>query len=122
MVQQLQLQKDAVGEGALASAHEDRHEEEVALVHQPRPERAGGKVGAPDGEVSCRLRLELADRVGVEVALDPRPGGGGRLQGPRVDDLLGRPPDVREVRMTRDCSAELGSVPQPAIVSYIRRP
>ncbi len=37
LVQQLELQADVVGEGLLAAADHDGHEEQVALVDQARP-------------------------------------------------------------------------------------
>jgi hypothetical protein len=67
------LQADVVREGALAASHENRREEQVAFIDQPGPERMRGKLGTAHGEVTSRRRLEVADRVRVEVALDPRP-------------------------------------------------
>jgi hypothetical protein len=38
----------------------------------------------------------LPDRFRVELSLDPRPGRGHRLQRLRIDDLVGRSPDLSE--------------------------
>ena len=75
----------------------DGRDEQVVLVDQPGLDRLGGEVGTADGDVASRRRLQLPDRFGVEVALDPRPGAGDRLQRLGVDDLVGRLPDLREV-------------------------
>src|SRR5437588_1793051 len=69
----------------------------MALVDQPQSERLASELGTPDRDVSFGGLLEPADRVAVEVALDPGPGAGYRLKGPGVHDLLRRPPDLGEV-------------------------
>jgi hypothetical protein len=45
----------------------------MALVDQPQSERMAGELGTPDRDVSFGGLPEPADRIGVEVALDPRP-------------------------------------------------
>jgi hypothetical protein len=87
---------EAVGEGLVATAHDDGAEEQVALVDQPGLERLGGQVGTAHAEVGARRRLQLADRSGVEVPLDPGPRAGGLLQRRGVDDLVG--PSARSPR------------------------
>ena len=96
-VQQLELEADAVGQGTLAASHDDRNEEEVVLVDQARPDRLGGEDGTAHGDIPVRPGLHLPDRSGVEVPLQPRPGGGYRLQRTGVHDLVGRLPDPGEV-------------------------
>ena len=86
-----------VGEAPCATADHDGRNEEVALVDESGPERVGGELWASDPEVTLRCRLQLPDRLGVEVSLDPRPGAGDCLQRRRVHDLVGRAPDLSEV-------------------------
>jgi hypothetical protein len=81
----------------LAAANHDRPEKQVALVDQAQGERLAGEVCTPDRDVSFGGLLEPADRIGVEVALDPGPRAGYRLEVPGVHDLLRRPPDLGEV-------------------------
>ena len=71
-----------LGQRALAAADDDGHEEELALVDQPGRDRLRRELGTADRDVARRRRLELPDRLGVEIALDPRPGAGHRLQRP----------------------------------------
>ena len=53
LVQQLELGADAVGQGALAAADEDRDEEQLALVDQARGDRLAGELGAADRDVAA---------------------------------------------------------------------
>jgi hypothetical protein len=69
----------------------------VALIDQPAVERVCCERRTADGEVAGGGRLHGADRIGVEVALEPRVGGRDCVQRRGVDDLVGRLPDVREV-------------------------
>ena len=101
LVEEFEPCADVVGQCALAAAHHDRPEEQLALVDQPESERLTGELGAPDRDVSFGGLLEPADGIGVEVALDPGPRAGYRLKGPGVHDLLGRPPDLGEVPADR---------------------
>ena len=82
----------------------------MALVRQAGPERVRGELGAAHAEVALRRGFS-PHRVGVEVPLEPRPRGGCRLQRPRVDDLVGRPPDLREVPDGRRLPGELDRLP-----------
>jgi hypothetical protein len=75
-VQQFELQADMVGERRVAASDHDGHHEQLELVDQSGLGRLGGEVGTAHGEVTFRLRFQLADRFRVEVPLDPRPGGG----------------------------------------------
>jgi hypothetical protein len=52
----------------------DHHgrEEQVELVDQARLDRLGGEVGTPDADVTVRGRLQLADRIDVELPFDAR--------------------------------------------------
>src|SRR5215217_3127767 len=91
-VQQFELQADMVGERLVAASDHDGHEEQLELVDQSGLDRLGGEVGTAHGDVTFGLRFHLPDRFGVEVPLDPRAGGGYRLQRPGVHDLVGRLP------------------------------
>src|SRR5215212_7709852 len=95
--QQFELHADIVGEGPFAASHHDGRDEQMVLVDQPGPERLGGEVGTAHDHVPSRRRLHLPYRFGVELSLDPRPGGGYCLQRPGVHDLVGGLPELREV-------------------------
>ena len=73
LVEQLEVHADAVREVPVAAADDDRREEEVALVDQPGREAPAPRGWARRPEVARGRRLQLPDRLGVEVALDPRP-------------------------------------------------
>src|SRR4029450_12708412 len=57
----------------------------------------GAGWGPPRRAVAVRSCLQLPDRFGVELSLDPSPGARHRLQRLRIDDLLSRLPDLGEV-------------------------
>ena len=76
----------------------------------PRAERLGGEARAANGDVARRLGLHLSHRVCVEVPLDPSSGARNRFERPRVDDLVGRPPDLREVAHDLRLSGHVGHV------------
>src|SRR5215217_2756734 len=96
-VQQFELHADVVGEGAFTASHYDGRDEQVPLVDQPGLDRVSGELGTAHADVTSRSRFHLPDRFGVEVALDPRPGGGYRLQCLGVHDLVCRLPYLGEV-------------------------
>src|SRR5215467_9496072 len=74
LVEQLELDADVVRQRSLAAADENRHEQQLHLVHQGRGDRLTGELGATDADVRTRAPLHPVDRVGVEFAFDPRPG------------------------------------------------
>ena len=105
---------DAVAEPALVEQLERRRGRRPGSAALPPPTTIGDRnrwisstspaasacaaSSGPPTQMSRSGRvLELADRVRVELALDPRPGAGRLLQRPGVDDLVRRPPDLREV-------------------------
>ena len=51
LVEQFELGTDVVGQGALAAAHHDRAEEQMALVDQPLADRLAGELGTADRDV-----------------------------------------------------------------------
>src|ERR671910_2172880 len=73
LVQQLQLQADTVGEGLLAASDHDGCDEQLAFVDQPGLERVAGEIRTAHRQVTFRRRLQLTNRLGVEVSLDPGP-------------------------------------------------
>ena len=81
------------------TGHRDRHRinEELALIDQPGIERVRGEGRPADGQVAGGGCLHVADRIGVEAALEPRVGGRDDVQRRGVDDLVRRLPDVRDV-------------------------
>src|ERR1035441_10170270 len=97
LVEEFELSADLVPQCALAAAHHDRPEEQMALVDQPQSERLASELGTPDRDVSFGGLLEQADRIGLEGALDLGARAGYRLKDPGVHDLLRRPPDLGEV-------------------------
>ena len=56
------------GKGLFAAAHDDRREEQVALVDQPGPESLGGEVGAADREVPFRRAFSRRTSSGSNSA------------------------------------------------------
>jgi hypothetical protein len=86
----------SLGQRAFASTEEYGPDEELALVDQPGLERVRRDVRAAHGQITRGRGFHVADRVGVEAALEPSLGGRCSLQ--RLgDDLVRRLPDVREV-------------------------
>ena len=69
LVQQLELGMDAGGQGALATAHEDRHEDEMALVDQPLGDRLAGELRTANRDVGSRALLQPRDRCGTRSAV-----------------------------------------------------
>src|ERR1700722_13959182 len=99
--QQFEGQVRSAGEGLLAAAHHDGADDQVALVDQAGLQRLGGQHRAADRDVPVRARFQLPDRRGVEVPLDPGPGGADRLQRAGEHDLVRGPPDLGEVEHQR---------------------
>ena len=64
---------DTVGERPLAASDDDREEEQLDLVDQPRRDRLPGELGAADAEVGAGAVLQRAHPVRVELPLDPGP-------------------------------------------------
>jgi hypothetical protein len=97
LVEEFELRVDVAWQCALAAAHHDRPEEQMALVNEPQSKRLTSQRGTPDRDVSRGGLLEPADRIGGEIALDPSPRADCRLKGPGVHDLLRRPPDLGKI-------------------------
>src|SRR3954465_5768556 len=75
MVQQLQVESNAVGESRLAAAHGHRAQKQHALVDQPVPERLSPDGRTADAQVRGGRLLEPSYRVGLELPLDSRARG-----------------------------------------------
>ncbi len=83
----------------------------MALIDEPRRERLRGQLRAPHRQVAVGASLQLAHRVGLELALDPGPRADG-LERPRVDDLSVGLPELGEVADRRRRVGEhVGRVP-----------
>src|SRR5262249_58993170 len=63
IVEQLEPHPHVVGKGARSPAHDDRVEEEMALVDEAGGERRRGEVGTSHGEVALGRRLPTPDRL-----------------------------------------------------------
>ena len=74
LVEQIEPRVDVVRQRSLATADENRHEQQVQLVDQARDDRLTGELGAADADVRPRALLHPLDRVGVKFAFDARPG------------------------------------------------
>src|SRR5215470_6200016 len=72
-IDELERQSQAVRERRLATADDDRRNEEVDLVDEARPESVRRELMATDHQVTCRSRLHLANAAGVERLLESRP-------------------------------------------------
>src|SRR5690606_16141416 len=75
-LQKLELQPDVLRQGRFAASHNNRDQEQVALVHQPRPEGLGGEFGAPNRDILLAGLFQLANGFRVELSLDSRLAGG----------------------------------------------
>src|SRR3954453_4129934 len=73
MVQQLEVESNALGQRRLAAAHEHRAQEQHALVDQPVPERLSPDGRAANAQVRPGSVLEPSYRLGIEAPLDSRP-------------------------------------------------
>src|SRR5262245_21664401 len=72
LVEQLEPRVDVVRQRSLATADENRHEQQLQLVDQARSDRLTAEIGTADGDVRNRALLHPLDRLGVELALDTR--------------------------------------------------
>src|SRR5438270_13010959 len=88
LVQELELGMGVGRQCTLAGTHENRPEEEMALIHQALRERLAGELGPADRDVGRRALLQPPDRIRIELPLDAGFCAGDRLKGPGVDDLL----------------------------------
>jgi hypothetical protein len=59
-----------VGEGALARSYNDGDEEQLVLVDEASLDRLRCKIGTAHRQVTGRCRLQLPDRLRIEVSLD----------------------------------------------------
>ena len=84
---------DVVGQRPGATTDQHRVQEQVHVVDQPGAERLGREGRPADADVEHARGLELLDRRRVERRGQPGPRGRDVLEGGRVDDLVGRPPD-----------------------------
>jgi hypothetical protein len=61
-IERFELCADVVRQGALAVSHQDRAQEQVALVGQPRADCVASELGTPDSDVGPRGWLVPPDR------------------------------------------------------------
>ena len=73
MVEQLEVESNALGQRRLATAHGHRAQEQHTLVDQPVPERLSPDGSAANAQVRAGRLLEPPYLVGLELPLDPRP-------------------------------------------------
>ena len=121
-VHQVEVQADVVGERPLAAPYHDGHEEQVPLVDQPGLDRVGGEVRA------AHLRSRS------DEALIRRTTSGSKSRSISVLAVIAFSNVLEYTTLSADCqiwaksrirgdwSARVGSVSQPTIISYIRRP
>ena len=68
LIQEFELRTDVLRQCALAPTHDDRPEEQMALVDHPRGNRPPGQLGAPiamsTSEVSLSLRIVAGSKLG----------------------------------------------------------
>src|SRR5215469_13925246 len=95
--QEVELDAGIARQCVLAATDDDRVQKQVTLVDQTCGNGLASEFGSAHGDVTIRRSLELPDHRGVEVALDPRPLARYVLKCPRVNDLVCRSPDLREV-------------------------
>jgi hypothetical protein len=63
LVDQLQSDADAVGQRRGAAADQHRREQQVPVVDESGPDRVGGEIGAGDGEIRSRRRLQPSTKA-----------------------------------------------------------
>ena len=80
-----------------AAAHEDGRHELMVFVDQAGLDREFREPRAAHGQVAVGGVLEPPDDGRVELPLEPGARSADRFEGGRVDDLVGRPPERREV-------------------------
>src|SRR5213595_1595911 len=85
--QEFELGANVVRERPLSATHDDRGEEQMALVDQARGHRLAGECGTANCDVAVRGLLQPCDRTGVEVVLDPCPRARRGLERAGVHDL-----------------------------------
>lgn len=84
----------------------------MAFIHQARPEHVGREVGTTHTDVTCRSGLHLPDRFSVEISFNPRSCRGYSPECHRVHNLVGRPPDLREVPYDWRLAGEVEILPR----------
>ncbi len=94
LLDQLEVEAHPVGQRPGAATDDRRGDEHPALVDETGAQRLAGELGAADAELAAGRLDQSPDGVGIELALDPGRAGRRRLQGARVDDLLGAAPDL----------------------------
>src|SRR4051794_24616558 len=97
LVAELEVYANAIRQRPVAAAHEDGVDEQVELVDEALPDRYAGELRAADADVALGIRLQLSDRLGVELPLESRLRGRDLVEASREDDLLRGSPDVRVV-------------------------
>jgi hypothetical protein len=121
LLDQAEVEPDAVAEEPLPTNDDHRAGERVELVDETRPDRRGGELRAGDGQVAGGAVLEASDDLRVERAFDARAGDSRCLEVAREHDFVGRLPLPHPRDQHRGLSGVVGTVSQYAIVSYIRR-
>src|SRR5262245_9008141 len=91
---------EVAGQPVVAAAEDDGVDERLKRVDQAFvSEHRSAQVRAADGEVARARRLEAADVVGVDAALDARARGRRLRERGREHDLVGGPPQRGELSL-----------------------
>ena len=108
LFQKLQFQADVRRQGWLSPANDDRGEQQLALVYQPRAKGVGGEIGAPDKDILPGSLFQQLDGCRVEGSLQARLARGDSLQGAGVHGFIGCLPDLGEVAQDGRLGGEAG--------------
>ena len=88
-LQKAHLQTDMVREGLLSASHNDGHEEQMALVDQPRSKGVGSKLRTTDEDIMLGSLFQLLNCFWSEVSLNLRLASGCSRQCLGVHDFVG---------------------------------
>ena len=93
LVQEIQPYAYVAGQDPLAAAKDSRHDEQMILVDEPRPDGMGGEGGTTHRNIVRQLRLQVANHLRIEFPLETRLRCRDGLERFGIDDLVGRLPD-----------------------------
>ncbi len=114
LVEQLEVEPDAVGQPRRPAADDHRVHELVQLVDQPGAQRLRGERRPADRDVAVGGGHEAAHRRRVEVALQAGAGRAHLVEGAGEDHLVGGPPDRRRSPGSRRSRRARRRAPCPA--------
>src|SRR5688572_20490418 len=95
LVQQLEPEADVAGQRWIAASHNDGGEKQMALVDQTELQCLRSERRTAHRDIARRSRLQMLDRFGLELPLDPCLACRHPVQALGVHDLVRCLPDLR---------------------------